>query len=385
MNRELNRMQKRTQENINHAKTILNQSALALDDHLGQVQEEYHRVVDLSRNAPAIIENIDKAFREKTKLTDTDIVFLMICTALQCVRQYLLTNNKFRLQDLGSMTSSKRGDAMMHSVYNASVGAVAPPSWEAVLFQGTVPYDVIRTGIHVSDTGLCGTTHRYRTLGHDPVLGWIFGPANIITSSLTKTDFLTTYQVSNNIIIRRFPGGTLGMLEQTARTAKNDPMLLTAAVARQAIHFGSDYFTKQGLPIPLIATVNNDLAKTMITKGNIDLWSVTRGAALAALINQLIAVIHRLFYSESRDGDETMYEVRTRKILSYSNALAVGSNVVVAAVTEDLTKLDAGGILVALHRFISDYQFIQNVKRDFLKNEIYNQIVGKPYDFMEVM
>ena len=385
MNRELNRMQKRTQENINHAKTILNQSALALDDHLGQVQEEYHRVVDLSRNAPAIIENIDKAFREKTKLTDTDIVFLMICTALQCVRQYLLTNNKFRLQDLGSITSSKRGDAMMHSVYNASVGAVAPPSWEAVLFQGTVPYDVIRTGIHVSDTGLCGTTHRYRTLGHDPVLGWIFGPANIITSSLTKTDFLTTYQVSNNIIIRRFPGGTLGMLEQTARTAKNDPMLLTAAVARQAIHFGSDYFTKQGLRIPLIATVNNDLAKTMITKGNIDLWSVTRGAALAALINQLIAVIHRLFYSESRDGDETMYEVRTRKILSYSNALAVGSNVVVAAVTEDLTKLDAGGILVALHRFISDYQFIQNVKRDFLKNEIYNQIVGKPYDFMEVM
>lgn len=385
MNRELNRMRKRTQENINHAKTILNQSALAVDDHLGQIQEEYHRVVDLSRNAPAIIENIDKAFREKTKLTDTDIVFLMICTALQCVRQYLLTNNKLRLQDLGSMTSSKRGDAMMHSVYNASVGAVAPPSWEAVLFQGTVPYDVTRTGIHVSDTGLSGTTHRYRTLGHDPVLGWIFGPANIMTSSLTKTDFLTTYQVSNNFIIRRFPGGTLGMLEQAARTAKKDPVLLTAAVARQAIHFGSDYFTKQGLPIPLIATVNNDLAKTMITKCNIDLWSVTRGATLAALINQLIAVIHRLFYSGSRDGDETMYEVRTRKILSYSNALAVGSNVVVAAVTEDLTKLDAGGILVALHRFISDYQFIQNVKRDFLKNEIYNQIVGKPYDFMEVM
>ena len=120
MNRELNRRRKRTQKNINHAKTILNQSALAVDDHLGQVQEEYHRVVDLSRNAPAIIENIDKAFREKTKLTDTDIVFLMICTALQCVRQYLLTNNKFRLQDLGSMTSSKRGDAMMRGVYDAT-------------------------------------------------------------------------------------------------------------------------------------------------------------------------------------------------------------------------------------------------------------------------
>ena len=79
-----------------------------------------------------------------------------------------------------------------------------------------------------------------------------------------------------------------------------------------------------------------------------------------------------------------MYEIRTRKILSYSNALAVGSNVVVTAITNNLTKLDVGGILVALHRFISDYQFIQDIKRDFLKKEIYNQIVGKPYNFMEV-
>lgn len=162
-------------------------------------------------------------------------------------------------------------------------------------------------------------------------------------------------------------------------------MLLAAAVARQAIHFGSDYFTKQGLPVPLVTTVNNDLAKTMITKGHIDLWSVTRGAILAVLVNQLIAVIHRLFYDENRDGSESMYEIRTRKILSYSNALAMGSNVVITAVTKNLAKLDVGGMLVALHRFLSDYQFIQDIKRDFLKNEIYNQIVGKPYNFMEVM
>lgn len=185
-------------------------------------------------------------------------------------------------------------------------------------------------------------------------------------------------------IIRHYPLGTIGMLNRATEYARNNPMLLTASVARQAIHFGSDYFTKQGLPIPLISTVNNDVAKAMITKGHIDMWSVTRGTALAALINQLIAIIHRLFYNENQDGSETMYEVRTRKILSYSNALAVGSNVVVTAFTNDLTKLDVGGILVALHRFISDYQFIQSVKRDFLKNEIYNMVVGKPYNFMEV-
>ena len=61
------------------------------------------------------------------------------------------------------------------------------------------------------------------------------------------------------------------------------------------------------------------------------MWSITRGAALSALINQLIATIHRLFYNEDRDGTPSMYEVRTRKILSYSNAMATGSNILVTA------------------------------------------------------
>jgi len=370
---ELDRLQKQAKgaiARLKHTQTVLNNNSALLDDHLRQVGAEYHRIAEISHNAPTVIENIDKQFKEKTKLSDSDVHFLLLCTALQCARQYLLTNDKFRL-------TAVQGDRLMSD----TVGTIVPPTWEDILFQ-SVPYDALKTSAHITDTGLSGTTHRYRTLGHDPVLGWIFGTANIMTNALTKTDFITTYQVSNMTIIRHYPMGTMGMLEKAANYAQNDPMLLSAAVARQAIHLGSDYFTKQGLPIPLIATVNNDLAKTMLTKGRIDMWSITRGAVLAALVNQLIAMIHRLFYNESKDGSETMYEIRTRKILSYSNALAVGSNVVVTAFTKDLTKLDVGGILVALHRFISDYQFIQAVKRDFLKNEIYNMVVGKPYDFI---
>ncbi len=202
-----------------------------------------------------------------------------------------------------------------------------------------------------------------------------------MTNSLSKTDF-TTYQVAHNTIIRHYPMGTMGMLNRAVGYAQNDPMLLVASTARQAIHFGSDYFTKQGLPIPLIATVDNDLAKTMITKGHIDMWSVTRGAILAALINQLIATIHRLLYNPGRDGSESMYEIRTRKILSYSNAIATGSNIVVTAFTKDLSKLDVGGALVTLYRLVTDYKMIHEIKRDFLKNEFYKQVVGEEYDFM---
>lgn len=371
MDRELERLHQKKDKLMANVEAQLALGTGQIEDHLTQVRNEYTRVVQFSGQAGYVLDKIDREFREKTKLSGSDMVFLFLCVALQCTRQYLLTNDKLRI-------TAKQGDILV----GESLGQMIPPSWEAVLLQ-SVPYDAIQTGIHVSNTGLSGLTHRYRTLGHDPVLGWIFGTANIMTNSLTKTDFISSYQVANNIIVRHFPGGTMGMLGKAAGYARNDPMLLGASVARQAIHFGSDYFTKQGLPVPIIATINNDLAKTIITRGNIDMWSITRGTILAALINQLIAVIHRLFYNPDRDGTESMYEIRTRKILSYSNALATGSNIIVTAFTRDLRKLDVGGILVTIYRLVSDYQFIHEIKRDFLKNEFYKMVVGDAYNFMK--
>ena len=187
----------------------------------------------------------------------------------------------------------------------------------------------------------------------------------------------------NKQIYGVYPGSTFGMFENAGNFIQQDPLLLPTAVARQAIHFGSDYFTKQGLPVPLVATVNNDLAKNMVVKGSIDLWSVSRSAVLAWLINQLVAAVHQLFYRESRDGSQKLYEVRTRKILSYSNLMASGSNVIVSAVTQDARKLDVGGMLVTLTRIVSDYSFIHEIKKDFLKNQLYDHIVGTEYDFMK--
>lgn len=367
----------------------LNSTTQIIEDHLTQVQDEYARVAQFSGQAGCVIDQIDRQFREKTKLSGSDTVFLFLCVALQCARQYLLTNDKLRLQDKGSLKSNVRGDRLMHSVYDNTIGNIAPPQWEDVLFQ-SVPYDATNLSPHVADTGLAGATHRYRTLGHDPVLGWIFGTANIMTNSLTQSDIVTTYQVSNGYIIRHYPLGTMGMLNKAVTYAQNDPMLLAASTARQAIHFGSDYFTKQSLPIPFLGTLSPEMAHRFMfpfkddnKRAYIDMWSITRGATLSALINQLIATIHRLFYNEDRDGTRSMYEVRTRKILSYSNAMATGSNILVTAFTKDLTKLDVGGALVTLYRIVSDYKFIHEIKRDFLKNEFYNIVVGEDYDFMK--
>ena len=177
-------------------------------------------------------------------------------------------------------------------------------------------------------------------------------------------------------IIRHYPLGVAGMLERSVKYSMDDPMLLITAIARQAIHFGSDYFTRQGLPVPMISTVNNELAKDMLTKWNIDMWSITRGAAMATFINQLIAIIHGLFYEGTTDMDRKLYEVRTRKILSYSNAVVASSNVAVVAITQDIRKLDVGGIAVAIYRLITDAKFIRKVKEEFIFGSYRELILG---------
>lgn len=197
MDQELKRLRQEKDSVIKKVTNTLDVATRTVENHLTQVQDEYLRVAQFSGQAGYVIDQIDRQFREKTKLSGYDTILLFLCVALQCARQYLLTNDKLRL-------TAVQGDAFVDD----TIGKILPPTWEDALFQ-SVPYDAIQTSPHISDTGLAGTTHRYRTLGHDPVLGWIFGTANIMTNSLTKSDIVTTYQVSNMTILRHYPLGTL--------------------------------------------------------------------------------------------------------------------------------------------------------------------------------
>ena len=314
--------------------------------------KETDRVLHIIQNTPQILDDLDKKYAEQTQLNNTDILLLSLATGLQIARQYFVLHDKTRITD-------KEGDKNMEDFLS-----VAPPHWSEVLTQ-SVPYDAIKTSSHVNNTGLGGTTHRARTLGHDPVLGWIFGTANILTNSLTTNDF-ETYQVKNMTIVRHYPNGSVNMLNNAMNYAYNDPKLLAVSIARQAIHFGSDYYTKQGLPVPFISTVNDELALKMISKWKFDMFSITRSASLACFINFLISVIHQLFYTGQTDMDQKIYEVKTRKILKYSNVAASSSNLAVVAVTKDLSKLDIGGLAVTLYRLITDTMFINSLREEFV-------------------
>lgn len=348
------------------------------------IAEESKRVSNVAHDAKKIITDLDTQFADVTNLDKVDISFLFLATALQCARQYILTNDKYRIK-------ASEADKAIKDPLKKRV----PKEWHEILF-GSVPYDaVIRENKESESTGLSGNTHRYRTLGHDPVLGWIFGPINILTDSLTKSDIITTYQVHNNKIGKLYDGGTWESGRNAIHEASENRYNLPAAVIKQAIHFGSDYFTKQGLPVPFVSTVNNELSKVLMTKFNIDCYSITRGASISIFINAIISYIHRLFYDEKKHGSQEMYEVKTRKIIDYSNAIASGSNIIVVAIgteygivsrdpktiKKSLQKLDAGGIMVTIYRLISDYSFIKKVKEEFLEKEWANIVMGEEYNF----
>ena len=129
--------------------------------------------------------------------------------------------------------------------------------WINILYQ-SVPYDIV-------GKSMSGKNHRLHTLGHDPILGWMFGTANILTDCITFNDFHT------NRISRIDPitGGRKmvitpetvfagQMFKECYDMIRADFLNLPAALFAQAQHLKSDEYTKLGLPVPLLSSINEN-------------------------------------------------------------------------------------------------------------------------------
>lgn len=371
--------------------------------HFQEIADEYKRVENTYSNAPAIISDIEKQFKSATKLNKLDITFLFFATALQCVRQYFLTPFRDRLTDQEAAKNTKghgkESSDRNHQYYNPSLDEI---------ISNPVPFDAIY-GSKDFDLGLSGNSHRAKTLGHDPILGWIFGTANIATSTMTTWNF-QSYHVKTGFIAS---GASRDQITNHADTGKvfsytfdkifnqgtEGKAKIGASLAKEAIHLKSDVGSKNSLPIPIISSVFSPEFAMELAEYGIDAVNVIdigKQAMFSILINFLISMIHALFYDEAKDGSKSLYQVRTRKILSYSNLIASASNLIAVAVTEavaattgnaDLAKkglkyFDIGGLLVTCYRLITDYKFIKEIKLEFLENEWYKAVYGEEYKFM---
>ena len=87
--------------------------------------------------------------------------------------------------------------------------------------------------------GLSAYYHRLLSLGHDPLLGFIFGVYDIMHGTMTTID------KSGKIVCK--------VMENYADRKESD---IVSAIAKQIIHFKSDITTSMGLPAPLMGLFN---------------------------------------------------------------------------------------------------------------------------------
>ena len=105
---------------------------------------------------------------------------------------------------------------------------------------GKVPYDAQdnrNTEIWVE--GLSAYYHRLLSLGHDPLLGLVFGVADILTGRMTTIDKT---------------GKIVSQVMETYSDRKERDIF--SAISKQIIHFKSDITTSMGLPAPLMSLFN---------------------------------------------------------------------------------------------------------------------------------
>lgn len=351
----------------------INQNITKTNTEADQLLHKIEHVRNIAANAAEIYDDLDREFEKRTKLNKLDMQFLFLATFIQVARWWILDNKALRL-------TSSDGDKYIGKLLKKTT----PKSCSDILLQ-SVPYDATAVKLKFkpvlerkepNGTGLSGSTHRYRTLGHDPILGWIFGSANILTDSLTKTDGIS-YSIEDMQIADYYNGGTLKLIYNAIDLCKADNSLLLAAVCRQAVHFGSDAFTKQGLPLPFLSTADPEFVKILMTKAHTDIYATTRGALLANFINTIISYIHLQFFDGDNIKDLPLYQIRTKKIIMYSNSLSSCSNIAYVAATRDFSKLDLGGIIVALYELFNDIEFIRKIKRDFITGQFEQMITGE--------
>lgn len=103
-----------------------------------------------------------------------------------------------------------------------------------------VPFDAQdnrNTTIRVE--GLSAYYHRLLSLGHDPILGFVFGVADILNGTMTTID----------------KGGKIAV-QVMANYADRTEADVFAAIAKQIVHLKSDITTSMGLPAPMMGLFN---------------------------------------------------------------------------------------------------------------------------------
>lgn len=329
-------------------------------------------------------EQIIKTFKEKTGIINkTDLTFLAIAIGLQVTKSLLfpMIASKFNYgESFDKTTRLAHDDNSIKTAQREANNQFRDEKlqnhekghWINLLYQ-TPPYDITR-GAKENGIYLGGGYHRLYTLGHDPILGWLFGTMNILTDVMTLNNF-NSYRVTRNpmkITGEIVPIWTL--FSESYELVKLDYLNLPAAIFAQAQHLKSDINTRLGLPVPLLSSFNENFASKLY-KDNYDALCFSRDIKIVGtsfiiskLFDIIIGLVHGFFRTEQENIQQ--YEVRTRKILLISNMIASSSSIIYASILSNPKALDIGSLLNTVIHLVTDIRFIYKIQQEFITSEI---------------
>ena len=380
---------------------------------------ESNRVADLAGNASDILDSLDKDFEYKTGLQGADIAFLFLATGLQCIRIYILNELTKRekatkiKKDDGSLTLEGKIDKKEQEwLKKFDKGSSEEPRdfyapLNQIIATPKVPYDCTALSEKGSDY-FQHANHRFATLGHDPLLGLVFGTSNILTNtiSITKAPIPGVFTEKVNYKVTPLKKGglkigspviqysgfdpvqllnTILMFQAVEQRIQSEREAIAAALIKQVCHIGTDIFTKAGLQIPganlILSPAQTERLTQFVDAG--DLMKAGVGGGFVVLINSLISLLHGLMFCEELGISKDLYSVRTRKIILYSNVIASSCNIVTTSLgimsgNELAVKdLDIGGIMVTIHHLIEDPKYIRQIKKDFVLGNFIDLVNGE--------
>lgn len=417
-------------EDLKAKRKRLKENTEKINRNINIIVEENHRVAKVAHDAEYLINDLENEFNRQTGLNGVDISFLFLATALQLSR-IIIINMLTKIEKAGIKNTKEHE---LHKIQNRLLGNniaqynnVEIPyysSFEHITTTSGVPYDATR---YLSEKTIelylnkghswnfdpndlktenlkifKGANHRFATLGHDPILGLIFGTANIMTNTITsvkkegilpiiKTNHVVYTSLYKNPSIGK-DASTLEMFNKSIERTIEDPKVFVASLIKQIIHIGTDLYTPCGIQIPganlILSNKETEKLTQYISTG--DLLKIGTSAKISQLINNIITVFHNLLYDENKYSSREVYNIKTKKIILYSNLIATSSNVIWVGSNvyygnkKVIKDLDIGGMLVTLYHLIYDVRYIQKIKEEFVLKGFKNMIKGNELNLEEM-
>lgn len=350
-----------------------------------------HRI-SVYEHSEAILSAAQEEFRAGSSLLNKkDMSFLVLACILHGMAKYWI--RKMRMmndKDLAEM------NPLHHEEHSARMNNKYYCSREEII-SNPVPFDAIVLDPMYKvpfwqqfKPGFKGTNHRFTALGHDPLLGLVVGTANIMTSTITRSDFRSWHiRTEQHLRLKRNgkkaiesldticePASTIVMFksisERLDKEGKDGWITLGTALAKEVVHLLTDMPSLMSLPLPAISAISPDFAHKLSLYG-FNTGTIVEGKIANKIINFVVAFFHRLCMEEGED--ERVYQARTAKLITAANLIATGGDLSLTmyqAYKGDLKamrKFDLGGYMCTLGNLASSTKLINQLECEYMNEK----------------